>query len=97
MANPPETADRDRREGRRCRRRVARAGRPVEYCSTRCRRAREYAIARAQRAAERAERELTDARRDEAVGRGWMTSPKHVAFWAAEVERTVKQLDALLD
>lgn len=71
-------------------------GRPADFCSTRCRRAREYAIRRAERAADRAEQELTNARRDKSLGRSWMDVDRKVAFWEAEAKRTADALEALL-
>lgn len=72
-----------------------RTGRPQAYCSTSCRRAREYAIKRAQRAVERADRELTLVREEEATTGGWYAN-RRVPFWEAEILQRREALDKLL-
>jgi len=72
-------------------------GRPAEYCSQACRRAREYAIKRTNAALERAEATLTEWRHD--CDLNGQRHPGKVAtrdWWAAEVTRLERHLSQLL-
>jgi len=60
--------------------------------------AHDYAIRRAAKAADRAETELTNARRDAAEAGGFTVgATERVTFWTAEAQRTRQALADLLD
>ena len=60
--------------------------------------AHDYAIRRAAKAADRAETDLTNARRDAAEAGGFTVgATDRVTFWSAEAERTRQALADLLD